>query len=132
MYVSSLMGFLPSKLSGREGDIDAAYMASNGAIQSFVRGLTCRHDILVICKRYSIVFNMPSDMLAIVWPRCGWAEHHATRRVDLPASDDPTAFDAQDVAMCARKAQQAHASALLGPRTAVLTAMNGIPWVALR
>ena len=35
--------------------------------------------------------------------------------------------------ICALKAQQAHASAgafapLLGPRTAVLTAMNGIPW----
>jgi 2-dehydropantoate 2-reductase len=56
-----------------------------------------------------------------------------TRTVDLPASDDPAAFGPQDVVICALKAQQAHASArafapLLAPRTAVLTAMNGIPW----
>src|ERR1700745_1841051 len=56
-----------------------------------------------------------------------------TRTVDLPASDDPAAFGPQDVVICALKAQQARASAgafapLLGPRTAVLTAMNGIPW----
>src|SRR6201988_4309632 len=56
-----------------------------------------------------------------------------TRTVDLPTSDDPAAFGPQDVVICALKAQQAHASAsafapLLGPRTAVLTAMNGIPW----
>ena len=52
--------------------------------------------------------------------------------MDLPASDDPATSGPQDVA-CALKAQQAHASArafapLLGPRTAVLTAMNGLPW----
>src|SRR3984957_12510169 len=56
-----------------------------------------------------------------------------TRTVNLPASDDPMAFGPQDVVICALKAQQAHASAaafapLLGPRTAILTAMNGIPW----
>src|ERR1700691_5110230 len=56
-----------------------------------------------------------------------------TRTVDLPASDDPAAFGPQDVVICALKAQQAHSSAaafapLLGRKTAVLTAMNGIPW----
>src|ERR1700733_14144210 len=56
-----------------------------------------------------------------------------TRTVHLPASDDPATFGPQDVVICTLKAQQAHASAgafapLLGPRTAVLTAMNGIPW----
>jgi 2-dehydropantoate 2-reductase len=56
-----------------------------------------------------------------------------TRTVRLRASDDPAAFGPQDIVICALKAQQAHASAgaftpLLGPRTAVLTAMNGIPW----
>src|ERR1019366_4488920 len=56
-----------------------------------------------------------------------------TRTVDLPASDDPATFGPQDVVICALKAQQAQASAgafapLLGPRTAVLTPMNGIPW----
>src|ERR1700756_1355560 len=56
-----------------------------------------------------------------------------TRTVDVPASDDPATFGPQDVVICALKAHQAHASAgafapLLGPQTAVLTAMNGIPW----
>jgi 2-dehydropantoate 2-reductase len=56
-----------------------------------------------------------------------------TRTVDLPASDDAAAFGPQDVVICALKAHQAHASAavfapLFGPHTAVLTAMNGIPW----
>jgi 2-dehydropantoate 2-reductase len=56
-----------------------------------------------------------------------------TRTVRLPASDDPTEFGPQDVVICTLKAQQAHASAsafvtLLGPKTAVVTAMNGIPW----
>src|SRR6202167_5456039 len=56
-----------------------------------------------------------------------------TRTVRLPASDDPAAFGHQDFVICALKAHQAHACAaafapLLGPKTAVLTAMNGIPW----
>jgi len=56
-----------------------------------------------------------------------------TRTVAFPASDDPATFGPQDVVICALKAHQAHASAgafapLLGPQTAVLTAMNGIPW----
>ena len=60
-------------------------------------------------------------------------EEGRTRKVDLPSSDDPAVFGPQDVVICALKAQQANANAgafapLLGPRTAVLTAMNGIPW----
>src|ERR1700691_229922 len=60
-------------------------------------------------------------------------EDGQTRTVDLRVSDDPAAFGPQDVVICALKAQQANASArafapLLGPRTAVLTAMNGLPW----
>jgi 2-dehydropantoate 2-reductase len=51
----------------------------------------------------------------------------------LPASDDPCDFAAQDYVICALKAHQAYQSApafapLLGPATAVVTAMNGIPW----
>jgi 2-dehydropantoate 2-reductase len=51
----------------------------------------------------------------------------------VAASDDPGAFGPQDVVICALKAHQAYQSApafapLLGPDTAVLTAMNGIPW----
>ena len=53
--------------------------------------------------------------------------------VRFPVSDSPAAFGAQDVVICALKAHQAYASAalftpLFGRRTAVVTAMNGIPW----
>lgn len=52
-------------------------------------------------------------------------------RVD--ASDDPKTLGPQDFVICALKAHQAYACAdlfgpLLGPETAVVTAMNGMPW----
>jgi 2-dehydropantoate 2-reductase len=55
------------------------------------------------------------------------------RLAHLPAADDPRAFGIQDWVICTLKAHQAYESAarfapLLGPATAVLTAMNGIPW----
>ena len=51
----------------------------------------------------------------------------------LPASDEPADLGPQDYVICAMKSHQAYESAasmlpLLGPDTAVLTAMNGIPW----
>ena len=51
----------------------------------------------------------------------------------IDASDDPRDYGPQDFVICALKAHQAYASApafapLLGPATAVVTAMNGIPW----
>jgi 2-dehydropantoate 2-reductase len=51
----------------------------------------------------------------------------------VAAAEDPGVFGIQDVVICALKAHQAYDSAaqfapLLGPTTAVLTAMNGIPW----
>jgi 2-dehydropantoate 2-reductase len=51
----------------------------------------------------------------------------------VAAADDPRAFGAQDFVICALKAHQAHAAAesfapLLHATTAVVTAMNGIPW----
>jgi 2-dehydropantoate 2-reductase len=51
----------------------------------------------------------------------------------VAAAEDPGVFGVQDVVICALKAHQAYDSAaefapLLGPATAVLTAMNGIPW----
>jgi 2-dehydropantoate 2-reductase len=51
----------------------------------------------------------------------------------VEASDDPAAFGPQDYVLCALKAHQAYEVAdrfapLLGPETAVVTAMNGIPW----
>ena len=53
--------------------------------------------------------------------------------VQVPAADDPRTFGHQDFVICALKAHQAYTAAesfapLLGPRTAVVTAMNGIPW----
>jgi len=52
---------------------------------------------------------------------------------DIAASDDPRVFGPQDYVMCALKAHQAYDAAasfapLLGPTTAVVTAMKGIPW----
>jgi 2-dehydropantoate 2-reductase len=54
------------------------------------------------------------------------------RTARITASDDPSSFDRQDFVICALKSHQAHASAarfapLLGPDTAIVTAMNGIP-----
>ncbi|MBS1169887.1 MAG: 2-dehydropantoate 2-reductase [Burkholderiaceae bacterium] len=51
----------------------------------------------------------------------------------VPASDNPADFGHQDYVLCALKAHQSHESAaafkpLLGPDTAMVTAMNGIPW----
>jgi len=51
----------------------------------------------------------------------------------LAASDDPSSFGQQEFVICALKSHQAHESAalikpLLGPDTAMVTAMNGIPW----
>jgi 2-dehydropantoate 2-reductase len=51
----------------------------------------------------------------------------------IAADSNPGAFGAQDIVICALKAHQAFDNAaafapLLGPDTAVVTAMNGIPW----
>ena len=51
----------------------------------------------------------------------------------LPASDDPRDFGHQEFVICALKAQQAldcapAFSPLLGHESAVVTAMNGLPW----
>ncbi|MGA9009979.1 MAG: 2-dehydropantoate 2-reductase [Xanthobacteraceae bacterium] len=56
-----------------------------------------------------------------------------TRHVPVTVSDDAAEFGPQDFVVCSLKAHQAsdHAEALaplLGPRTAVVTAVNGIPW----
>ena len=61
--------------------------------------------------------------------RCASVE----RIAHVAASDDPRQFGPQDFVVCALKAHQAYAAAasfapLLGRSTAVVTAMNGIPW----
>ena len=53
--------------------------------------------------------------------------------VRVAATDDPREFGPQDFVLCALKAHQSYTAApsfapLLGPATAVVTAMNGIPW----
>src|SRR5579862_7150629 len=59
---------------------------------------------------------------------------HGREKVARVAADsDPGAFGPQDFVICALKAHQAFDNAasfapLLGENTAVLTAMNGIPW----
>ena len=55
------------------------------------------------------------------------------KNVRIPASDNPADFGAQDYVICTLKANQSHENArnfapLLGPDTAMVTAMNGIPW----
>lgn len=55
------------------------------------------------------------------------------RVAHFPVSDNPEDFGPQDYVICALKAHQSAQSAhlfapLLGPDTAVVTAMNGIPW----
>ncbi len=57
----------------------------------------------------------------------------AEKTVRVPASHEPRDFGPQDLVICTLKAHQAYAAApqfapLLGPSTAVLWAMNGIPW----
>jgi 2-dehydropantoate 2-reductase len=55
------------------------------------------------------------------------------KTVRIAAESDPVQLGQQDFVICALKAHQAFESAasfapLLGPKTAVVTAMNGIPW----
>jgi 2-dehydropantoate 2-reductase len=59
--------------------------------------------------------------------------HGRDKLARVAAAEDPSVFGVQDVVICALKAHQAYDCAaafapLLGPATAVLTAMNGIPW----
>src|SRR5246127_793003 len=98
-----------------------------GAIGGYMAGelALAGHEVCAIARGAHLAAIRSHGLKLIVDGR--------TRTVDLPASDDPAAFGPQDVVICALKAQQAHASArafapLLGPHTAVLTAMNGIPW----
>jgi 2-dehydropantoate 2-reductase len=59
--------------------------------------------------------------------------HGREKVVRIAAGEEPRAFGVQDLVICALKAHQAYDCAasfapLLGPATAFLTAMNGIPW----
>ncbi len=98
-----------------------------GAIGGYMAGelVLAGHEVCAIARGAHLAAIRSHGLKLIVEGR--------TRTVDLQASDDPATFGPQDLVICALKAQQAAASAgefapLLGPRTAVLTAMNGIPW----
>ncbi|HZO23154.1 MAG TPA: 2-dehydropantoate 2-reductase [Steroidobacteraceae bacterium] len=59
--------------------------------------------------------------------------HGQERVAHLAATDDPASLGVQDFVICTLKAHQAYESAvafapLLGRSTAIVTAMNGIPW----
>jgi 2-dehydropantoate 2-reductase len=59
--------------------------------------------------------------------------HGREKVARIAAGEDARAFGVQDLVICALKAHQAYDCAasfapLLGPATAFLTAMNGIPW----
>jgi 2-dehydropantoate 2-reductase len=59
--------------------------------------------------------------------------HGRDKVARVAAAEDPSVFGVQDVVICALKAHQVYDCAaafapLLGPATAVLTAVNGIPW----
>jgi 2-dehydropantoate 2-reductase len=59
--------------------------------------------------------------------------HGQEKVAEVAAASDPGAFGPQDFVICTLKAHQAFDCAaefapLLGPNTAVVTAMNGIPW----
>jgi 2-dehydropantoate 2-reductase len=98
-----------------------------GAIGGYLAGelALAGHDVYAIARGAHLAAIRNQGLKLI--------EDGQTRTVRLPASDDPTEFGPQDVVICALKAHQAHACAdafapLLGRKTAVLTAMNGIPW----
>jgi 2-dehydropantoate 2-reductase len=93
------------------------YMAAELALAGFQVSVVARGAHLAAIRRNGIRL------------RIGGQEKLAK----LPASDDPRDLGIQDFVICTLKAHQACESAhlfapLLGPHSAVVTAMNGIPW----
>jgi 2-dehydropantoate 2-reductase len=83
------------------------------------------HQVCAIARGAHLA-AMRENGLKLISGRC-------QRVARFPVSDDPSEFGPQDVVICTLKAHQAYASAsqfqpLLGQDTAVVTAMNGIPW----
>jgi 2-dehydropantoate 2-reductase len=61
------------------------------------------------------------------------SEGQEKRHVGVEATDNPAVLGSQDLVICALKAHQSWENAesfapLLGPETAIVTAMNGFPW----
>ena len=83
------------------------------------------HEVCVIARGAHLAAIRENGLKLII------GGHGKTARV--AASEDPREFGPQDYVICALKAHQAYECAprfapLLGPATAVVTAMNGIPW----
>jgi 2-dehydropantoate 2-reductase len=98
-----------------------------GAIGGYiaVELATAGHDVCVIARGEHLAAIQKRGLIL----RIGGREKIAR----VAADANPMRFGFQDVVVCALKAHQANACApdfapLLGPSTAVLTAMNGIPW----
>ncbi|HUE63532.1 MAG TPA: 2-dehydropantoate 2-reductase N-terminal domain-containing protein [Rhizomicrobium sp.] len=98
-----------------------------GAIGSYLAGelALAGHEVCAIARGAHLAAIRSHGLKLIV--------DGQARTVRLPASDHPAAFGRQDFVICALKAHQAHSCAsafapLLGQKTAVLTAMNGVPW----
>jgi 2-dehydropantoate 2-reductase len=91
------------------------------AVELFLSG----HDVCVIARGAHLQAIQERGLTLLI---------DGQRKVArLAADSDPRVFGPQDVVICALKAHQAYESAhdfapLLGPDTAVVTAMNGIPW----
>src|SRR5690349_3707022 len=83
------------------------------------------HDVCVIARGEHLAAILERGLKLIT--------HSGERVARVPAASDPRQFGPQDFVICALKAHQAYAAAssfapLLGPSTAFVTAMNGIPW----
>jgi 2-dehydropantoate 2-reductase len=83
------------------------------------------HDVCVVARGPHLKAIQERGLKLVI--------HGREKVARVAAADDPRAFSQQDFVICSLKAHQAYDSApsfapLLGAATAVLTAMNGIPW----
>lgn len=98
-----------------------------GAIGSHLGGVLARHGVdISLIARGPHLEAMRQNGLSLTVRDETFVTHPRV-------TDDPSTLDAQDYVFVTLKSQQAPAAVdamlpLLGPDTAVLTAMNGVPW----
>ena len=85
------------------------------------------HDVSVVDRGAHLQARHPRGL------RLGTADGGGEKTAAVRATDDPAALGVQDLVICALKAHQSWENAerfapLLGPDTAVVTAMNGFSW----
>ena len=83
------------------------------------------HDVSVVARGAQLAAIRKNGLKLLIGGR--------EKVARLAASDDPSGLGFQDYVICALKSHQSHECAalfapLLGPDTAMVTAMNGIPW----